>query len=77
MDDHATPPQSLAGRYYTDPEIFRLEQSGLLARTWQMACHASEVANPGDYHVFELAGESLFVVRGRDDIVRCFYNVCQ
>ncbi len=70
-------PRSLEGRYYTDPAIFAAEQAGLLARTWQMACHGSEVENPGDYQVFEIAGESLFAVRGRDRQVRAFYNVCQ
>ena len=71
------PTQSLAARYYTDPQVFEVERTGLLSRTWQFACHASELANPGDYFAFELAGESLFCVRGRDDVIRCFYNVCQ
>lgn len=72
-----TPLKSLEARYYTDPAVFQAEQSGLLARTWQFACHASQVANAGDYVAFELAGESLFAVRGRDGVVRAFYNVCQ
>ncbi|MEM7189411.1 MAG: aromatic ring-hydroxylating dioxygenase subunit alpha, partial [Pseudomonadota bacterium] len=68
---------SLEARYYTDPVIFEAENQGLLARTWQFACHGSDVANPGDYACFEIAGESLFAIRGRDDVVRAFYNVCQ
>ncbi|MGB0506922.1 MAG: aromatic ring-hydroxylating oxygenase subunit alpha [Pikeienuella sp.] len=72
-----TPLKSLEARYYTDPVVFQAEQSGLLARTWQFACHTSQVANAGDYVAFELAGESLFAVRGRDGVVRAFYNVCQ
>ncbi len=71
------PLRSLEGRYYTDPAIFEAETSGLLARTWQMACHASEVAELGAYHSFEIAGESLFCIRGRDGVIRTFYNVCQ
>ena len=32
----------------------------------------------GDYFAFEMAGESLFCIKGRDDgIIRTFYNVCQ
>ncbi|MEM1076185.1 MAG: aromatic ring-hydroxylating dioxygenase subunit alpha [Pseudomonadota bacterium] len=68
---------SLAARYYTDPEIFEKERHGLLAQTWQFAGHVSDVANPGDYFTFEIAGESLFCVRGRDGALRTFYNVCQ
>ena len=72
-----SPVTSLAARYYTDPEIYAAETGGLFARTWQYAAHASEIPNPGDYIAFTLAGEDLFAVRGRDGVVRAFYNVCQ
>ena len=71
------PIRSLAARYYTDPHVFKLETGGLLARTWQFGCHASELAQTGDYATFEIAGESLFAIRGRDGQIRVFYNVCQ
>lgn len=71
------PVHSLAARYYTDPKVFAAEHSGLFARTWQFACHASAVPNPGDYLAFDVAGESLFAIRGRDNAIRVFYNVCQ
>ncbi|MEL7114632.1 MAG: aromatic ring-hydroxylating dioxygenase subunit alpha [Pseudomonadota bacterium] len=69
--------RSLEARYYTDPAIYDNEMQGLFARTWQFACHANEIPNLGDYTAFEIAGESLFAIRGRDGVVRCFYNVCQ
>ena len=72
-----TPIRSLAARYYTDPKVFEVEQKGLLARTWQFAGHASQLNNPGDYFAFDLAGESLFCIMGRDGVIRTFYNVCQ
>ena len=68
---------SLDAKYYTDPEIFRIEQDGVLARTWQFAVHSSQLENAGDYIAFEMAGESLFCIKGRDGIIRTFYNVCQ
>ncbi len=77
MSAQAEPIRSLAARYYTDPAIFEQEKSGLLARTWQFAGHASQLENVGDYFTFELAGESLFCIRGRDGRIRTFYNVCQ
>ncbi|MBW4708956.1 aromatic ring-hydroxylating dioxygenase subunit alpha [Roseobacter sp. YSTF-M11] len=69
--------RSLAGHYYTDPGIFAHEQRGLLARTWQFACHTSALAQAGEYTTFEIAGESLFAIRGHDGNIRAFYNVCQ
>ena len=69
--------RTLEARYYTDPEIFRAETEGVLARTWQFAGHAGQLENTGDYFTFELAGESLFCVKGHDGEIRTFYNVCQ
>ncbi len=71
------PLRSLAARYYTDPAVFEAEMARLLARTWQFGCHVNEIPNVGDYITFEIAGQNLFAVRGRDDVIRCFYNVCQ
>ena len=73
----ADPIRSLAARYYTDPAVFEAETAGLLARTWQFAGHASQLAEPGDYLTFEIAGESLFAIKGQDGQIRAFYNVCQ
>ncbi len=69
--------RSLEARYYTDPAVYEAEMAGLLARTWQFAGHVSQIANAGDYFAFEIAGESLFAIRGHDEEVRVFFNVCQ
>ncbi len=69
--------RSLEARYYTDPEIYARERQGLFARTWQFAGHSSRLREPGDYFAFEIAGESLFCIMGRDRRIRTFYNVCQ
>ena len=71
------PVRSLDAHYYTDPEVFKLEQQGVLARTWQYAGHVSELTNAGDYFTFDIAGESLFCVRTRDNEIKAYYNVCQ
>ena len=55
---------SLAGRYYTDPAVYDLEQAGLFARTWQYAGHISQLKNEGDYFAFELAEKASFVSKG-------------
>jgi phenylpropionate dioxygenase-like ring-hydroxylating dioxygenase large terminal subunit len=45
--------------------------------SWQVVCHLSDVAGPGDFHTLEFLGESVVVVRGEDDVVRAFANVCR
>ena len=69
--------RALEARYYTDPEIWRAELDGALSRSWQFAGHSSDAKGAGDYFACEVAGESLFCIRGRDGILRTFYNVCQ
>lgn len=71
------PVRTLEPDYYTSPEVFGKETVGLLAKSWQFACHEHEIAGIGDYFTFEIAGESLFSIRGHDGEVRSFYNVCQ
>ncbi|MEO0369542.1 MAG: aromatic ring-hydroxylating dioxygenase subunit alpha [Pseudomonadota bacterium] len=71
------PIHSLEAKYYTDAAIFNAERTGLLAETWQFACHRSQLQSPGDYFTFEIAGESLFCIVGKDNQLRTFYNVCQ
>ena len=73
----STPTRSLAAKYYTDPEVFKIETNGLLTRTWQFAGHANQLKETGDYFTFDMAGESLFCIKGRDGEIRTFYNVCQ
>ena len=71
------PLRSLAARYYTDPAAFDTEQRGLFARTWQYAGHVSQLSGPGSYFTFQIGSENLFCIRGVDDRIRAFFNVCQ
>ena len=68
---------SLPGWIYTDPEFAQLEIDLIFRPSWQIVCHVSEVANPGDYQTIEYAGESVVVIRGDDGQVRAFTNVCR
>lgn len=75
--DAPTPTEALPARYYTDPEIFARARERIFLRSWHYVCHATNVPEPGDYYAFTLLDQDLFVTRGRDGQLRCFYNVCQ
>ncbi len=64
-------------RIYTDEAIFAAEQREIFSRTWQFACHESEIANPGDYRCTRVAGCPIVIVRGEDSVVRAFHNACR
>src|SRR5271157_5887462 len=62
---------------YFSPETFEEEKARLFSTAWQLVGHARQVANRGDYFTFELIGEPLLIVRGDDNVLRCFHNVCR
>lgn len=72
----AEPVRALDPSYYTDPAIFALEREAVFYRTWQYAGHISQMARAGDYFTFSILDQDLFCIRGRDDEIRAFYNVC-
>src|SRR5438270_193555 len=63
--------------FYDDPDLFRRDVKQLLTRHWLCAGHESSAAEPGDFFLFELAEESVIVVRGEDGALRAFANVCR
>jgi phenylpropionate dioxygenase-like ring-hydroxylating dioxygenase large terminal subunit len=65
---------------YTDPDFFALERSRVLEQSWLFAAHADQLPEPGDYlmlDAFELLGHPIFLVRGRDGVIRALYNSCR
>jgi len=68
---------TLTGHYYRDPGILARELERIFFRSWLLAGREEQLAEPGDYFSFELGEESVLVVRGRDGVVRAFYNVCR
>ena len=68
---------SLPGWVYHDPEYFQVEMERLIRPSWQIVCHSSDVRAPGAWRTLELLGESIIVIRGGDDVVRAFANVCR
>ena len=68
---------SLPGWTYTDADFFAAEMDAVIRPSWQIVCHVSDVARPGDFHTIDYLGESIVVVRGDDGQVRAFANVCR
>ena len=68
---------ALDQRFYTDPLVYELEIERVIARNWIMAGHQSELPEPGDFKVFNLANESAIVVRGNNGELKAFSNVCR
>jgi phenylpropionate dioxygenase-like ring-hydroxylating dioxygenase large terminal subunit len=72
----STQPKTLPARYYTDPEIFRQEMETFFCQMWVCVGRSEQIANPGDFFLCEVAGESIVVTRD-SETVRAFHNVCR
>jgi choline monooxygenase len=71
---HASSPPS---SWYTDGRIFELEQRSVFSRSWQTMGRIDQLREPGQFLSCQIAAEPLLVVRGKDDLLRGFYNVCR
>ena len=61
---------------YTDPSIYEEELDKIFYRGWVFIGHESELLKPGDYIRRDLGRQTLVLVRGQDNVVRVFHNVC-
>lgn len=78
--DSATDPLegwSLPAWTYADPEFAAVEAERIFRPSWQIVCHVSDIAEPGNWHSLDYVGESVIVVRGQDGVLRAFTNVCR
>ena len=58
-------------------EFHELEKERLWPKVWQIACREEEVPKVGDFVVYDIADESIVVVRSASGELKAFYNVCQ
>ncbi|HVT93472.1 MAG TPA: aromatic ring-hydroxylating dioxygenase subunit alpha [Bryobacteraceae bacterium] len=71
------PGWTLEREFYTESSFFEADLDAVFRRSWLCAGHVSRIRESGDYFLFEAAGESLIVVRGRDGRVHALWNSCR
>jgi phenylpropionate dioxygenase-like ring-hydroxylating dioxygenase large terminal subunit len=62
---------------YTDPAFYALEREHLWKKAWLLAGRDEDLPEPGSYRTFDRTGSPLLIVRGRDGLLRGFFNTCQ
>jgi glycine betaine catabolism A len=68
---------TLDGVYYTDPGILTAEFERIFEREWYYAGRADEFPAPGRFIRRRVGRETVVLVRGRDQAIRGFLNVCR
>jgi len=68
---------ALEQAFYTDADIFERDINEIFLKSWLYAGHVSEIPNVGDWFLFELAGESVIIVRSTGTDISAVLNVCR
>lgn len=68
----------IPAKAYYDTEFFELERQAIFMRSWIEIGHVCELPEPGTWirRELEFADASILIVRGKDDEIRAFHNVC-
>jgi Rieske 2Fe-2S family protein len=68
---------TLAGHYYTDPEVFSLEQEKIFEAMWFCVVRSSDLDKPGAFKTVQVGRESVLVTRSRKGDINAFFNICR
>jgi phenylpropionate dioxygenase-like ring-hydroxylating dioxygenase large terminal subunit len=74
----SNPPQSRADipfSQYTSQDFFNQEMEKMWRKVWQYVCREDQVAETGDYLVYDIGRHSIVVVR-TDDGLKAYHNSC-
>ncbi len=69
--------RGLPGWCYHSDALLELEKQHVFREHWQIACHLSDVPEPGNYITMDVVGERALILRDQGGIVRGFHNICR
>ncbi|MDQ0321035.1 phenylpropionate dioxygenase-like ring-hydroxylating dioxygenase large terminal subunit [Pararhizobium capsulatum DSM 1112] len=69
--------RGLPGWCYHSNALLELEKQHVFREYWQIACHVSDIPEPGNYIAMDVVGERALILRGQDGSVRGFHNICR
>ena len=68
---------TMSAEAYVDRAWFDSEMDRIFATMWIAAGRAEQIDRPGAFLRRDVAGASLLIVRGSDNVLRAFHNVCR
>ena len=71
------PGYSLERPFYVDPALFEIDLDRIYRRHWLLAGPTCRLTQSGDYFTYQIANDSLVILRGDAGEVRAFHNVCR
>jgi choline monooxygenase len=69
--------ETIPASWYTDPRFHELDAGAIFHHSWHGVGHLSRLNNVGDYILATVADNPIIIVKGQDEKLRAFYNVCR
>jgi Rieske 2Fe-2S family protein len=69
--------RTLPAEAYTSPEVLEWERLHFFEGSWVCVGRSESLGAPGDQRAVRIGGEGILLVRGRDSVLRGFYNTCR
>lgn len=70
------PGHMLPADFYLRQDVYELDLQQMFERQWLFVGTAADVPEAGDALTVDISGTSVMIVRGDDDTIRAFHNVC-
>ena len=67
----------MAQEFYRNPDIYERDIERIFMNSWLYAGHQSEIPRVGDWFLFDLADESVIIMRSTEDEINALINVCR
>ncbi|MGM8931962.1 aromatic ring-hydroxylating oxygenase subunit alpha [Salinicola halophyticus] len=77
MLDQRNPHFSLPQPFYNDSRLFALDMQHVFEKQWLFACMSCEIPAKGNFFKVEIGSNSIIVVRGAENRIQAFHNVCR
>ena len=71
------PGYSMPQRFYADPNIFEMDLDRIYRRHWLLAGPTCRVPPPGDYFTYQIANDSIVILRDEAEAIRAHHDVCR
>ncbi|MGE3692050.1 MAG: SRPBCC family protein [Novosphingobium sp.] len=68
--------ETFGAEAFISEDYARAEPGLLWRKVWQHACRVEELKKPGDYVTYDIVDDTVLIVRGADERIRAFHNVC-
>ncbi|HJP67824.1 MAG TPA: aromatic ring-hydroxylating dioxygenase subunit alpha [Sphingomicrobium sp.] len=75
--DRRRPGFSLDQPFYTSQEVFEADLEQIYYKEWIYAIPSCQLTKAGSYSTLKIGAYEVLIVRGADDEIRAFHNVCR